>query len=1020
MSAEKLEQHQLFGPFRIDTENAQLWHRQESIPLKPKAFAVLQHLVERAGKLVTKQEFFAKIWPDTAVSDGVLTACIKELRKALNDAAKAPRFIETVHRRGYRFIATPTPPLPGQAEDEQAPEREGQPNEPVQLPVVHSPMTRRSPSRFVGRDPELEQLSHWFGQALGGARQVVFISGEAGIGKTSVVEAFLDRVGVADKLLVIRGQCVEQYGAGEAYLPVLDALGRVYRLHESEFLFEVLLRYAPTWLAQLPWLLSDATLEAVQRRILGATQERMLREMAEGLEALTQEHAVIFWLDDLHWSDPSTLDLLAFLAKRQESARLLVIGTYRPVDAIVSQHPLRSVQRELQLHGQCEELVLDYLSERDIQAYVADRCMQTVLPQRLASLIHQRTDGNPLFMVSVVDALARAGLLADSEQARQPEEIEAAVTGSLTDSLQGFIERQIEQVDVEERAVLEAASVVGVEFAVHAVAAGLEKEEEEVEEVCARLVKREQFLQDESGMEWPNGTLGTRYRFIHAVYQEVFYARLPRGRRTRLHQRVGERLEACQGDGATEVAAELASHFERGEDLLRAVYYYRQAGENALRRHGYQETIGQCRRGLALLKKLPASLTRDQHEIGLCLTLGPALIATKGHAALELEQVYLNARDLCQELGEADLLFPVLWGLMAQYLLRAQLRRARVLGEQLLQLAETQHEPALLLEATLGQGSALLWSGQPARGQQHFERGMSLYDAAQHRSHAFVYGQDPGVVCRTHTAFALWLLGYPDHALRLSQEALRLAQEIEHPYTLAYALNWMAMVHQFCLAVDKVQQWAEASLAVSSKNGFAHLTAVATVLRGWALVEQGRRQEGLAQSQQGVVMSQAGGTVLLRPYYLGLLAEGHAKEGDSAQGLVLLDEALELVGQTGEEWWEAELYRTKGVTLLQHISAEGKREQDGHVEKCLMQARTLARRQQATALELRAATDLGRLWHTQGKNEVARTMLAEVYGRFKRRTMMTTPSGRDHRSPFTEGLDTPDLRDARALLHRLS
>lgn len=996
MSAENPEPSHRFGPFQIDTENEQLWRYQESIPLKPKAFAVLRHLVERHGKLVTKHELFTTIWPDTAVSDGVLTTCIKEIRKALSDAAKSPRFIETVHRRGYRFIATPTPL--GRVGDGQTRGRQGQYSESAKLPAARPLTTRRS--SFVGREQELERLSDWFGQALHGTRQVVFISGEAGIGKTSVVEAFLDRLAGADKLLVLRGQCVEQYGAGEAYLPVLDALGRLCRLHRGEFLLEVLLRYAPTWLAQLPWLLSDATLGDVQRRMLGASQERMLREMAEGLEALTQEHPAIVWLDDLHWSDPSTLDLLAFLAKRQEPARLLVIGTYRPVDAIVSQPPLRSIQRELQLHEQCEELILDYLSETDVQAYLADRC--ALVPQRLTSLIHQRTDGNPLFMVSVVDALAGAGLLADSGQVRSLQEIEAAVTGSLAGSLQGFIERQIERLDTEERTVLEAASVAGVEFVVNAVAAGLEKDEEDVEEVCARLAARQQFLRDESGMEWPNETLGTRYRFIHAVYQEVFYAGLPRSRRTRFHQRVGKHLEACQGDRTTEAAAELASHFERGDDLLRAVSYYRQAGENALRRHGYQEASTQCRRGLVLLKKLPPGLARNQHEVGLCLTLGPALIATKGHAAPELEQVYLNARTLCQELGEPDLLFPVLWGLMAQYLLRAQLGRAKALGEQLLQLAETRHEPALLLEASLGQGSALLWSGQLEPGSQHFERAMDLYDAAQHRSHAFVYGQDPGVVCQVQAAFALWLRGYPDRAMKLSQEALRLAQDTAHPYTLAYALNWMAMVHQFRRAAELVQRWAEASLAVSSKNGFAHLTAVATVLRGWALVEQGHAKEGLAQSREGIAMAEAGETILLRPYYLGLLAAGYAKQGDPAQGLRLLDEALELLKQTGEAWWEAELYRTKGILLLQASSSEGKTQQAGHVEECLMRARTLARRQQAKALELRAAIDLGRLWHTQGKKDMARTTLAEVYER------------------FTEGLDTRDLKDARALLHVLS
>ena len=329
-------------------------------------------------------------------------------------------------------------------------------------------------------------------------------------------------------------------------------------------------QYAPSWLVQMPTLLSAAELEALQRRGRGATQARMLRELAEAMEALTAERPLLLVLEDLHWSDYATLEWLAFVARRRERAQLLVIGTYRPMDVLVRAHPVRTVMQELQRHGQCAELPLAYLTEAGVAAYLAARYAGRSLPEGLARLIQRRTGGNPLFLVSVVDAMVRQGVLQeDAAGWAVPEGLEA-VAVELPESLRHLIEQQLGQVSPEDRRVLEAASVAGVEFSAAAVAAGVNMEASDVEERCAELARRQQFLQARGTVEWPDGTVAARYGFIHAVYQEGVYERVPAGRRVWLHQRIGARQEAGYSAQAQEIAAALAVHFECGRDIRRA------------------------------------------------------------------------------------------------------------------------------------------------------------------------------------------------------------------------------------------------------------------------------------------------------------------------------------------------------------------------------------------------------------------------------------------------------------------
>jgi hypothetical protein len=359
----------------------------------------------------------------------------------------------------------------------------------------------------VGREAELGLLHAWLQQALGGRRQVVFVTGEAGLGKTTVIETFLDAARGPEALWIGRGQCIEHYGAGEAYLPVLEAFGRLCQAPGGDDVVALLAQQAPTWLAQMPWLLRTSELETVQRRVMGATRERMLREMAEAIEELTTSRPLILVFEGLHWSDYSTLDLIATLARRQEPARLLLLGTYRPADVAMRDHPL------------CEELQLTLLTETAIAAYLRARFPGAQLPSELVCLIHQRTEGNPLFMVNMAAYWVAQGWLVEGKSGWTLGADLPDLLAGMPASLQQMIEAQLDRLSPREQRVLEVGSVAGVEFPAAAGAAGLEDDVMRTDERCAALVRRSQLLRSGGEQTWPDGTIAGRYNFVHALYQ---------------------------------------------------------------------------------------------------------------------------------------------------------------------------------------------------------------------------------------------------------------------------------------------------------------------------------------------------------------------------------------------------------------------------------------------------------------------------------------------------------------------
>jgi predicted ATPase len=590
----------------------------------------------------------------------------------------------------------------------------------------------------------------------------------------------------------------------------------------------------------------------------------------------------------------------------------------------------------------------------------------------------------------------------------------AALTLEVPESLRQLLEQQVTRLPLEAQRVLEMASVAGVEFVAAALATGLDADAATVEEHCEALV-RQQLLYPLGVTMWPNGTVATRYAFVHALYQQVVYERLGAGRRVRLHQRLGSCLEAAYGERAGEIAAELAEHFVRGQNAQRAVYYMHQAAENALHRCAHVEAIQHLSRGLELLTTLPETPERLQHEIDLLVPLGAAWAQARGWSASEVGQAYARARELCQRLGEPPQLPVVLLRQFMWCVPRAEWQAAHELGEHLRTLSQRQSNPVFLLSAHTMLGVSLFFRGEVAAAHAHFTQGSALYVPAYHRTPVAQHGIDLGVHTRCYAALSLWLLGAPAQALAQIHEARTLAQELAHPYSLVFALSFVTFLHQWRRDIPATLTWAETVLLQCAKYGFGQYFSYGRLLHGWALVTRGREGEGLDQMRQGLTAYQTTATSWL-PYFLALLAEGYGQEGAVDEGLRVLAEALTIVQRTGECIWEAELYRLTGELRL---TQQGLRH-DTHspssdtanvavaeasvlaeAEAAFHHALDIARRQQAQSLELRAAMSLARLWQQQGMRAEAHQLLAEIYGR------------------FTEGFETDDLLQAQALLAEL-
>jgi DNA-binding winged helix-turn-helix (wHTH) protein/tetratricopeptide (TPR) repeat protein len=615
-----------FHAFRLDTVNHCLWRGEERVSLAPKAFDVLRYLVEHADRLVTQDEILNALWPETYVNPEVIKKYILGIRKALGDPRDQPEYIETFPRRGYHFIAPVSEVVPG----------------------TGSGVGVKASRRMVGREWAMAELDGFLSGALNSQRQVAFITGEAGIGKTTLVDAFHQGVACRPNLRILRGQCVEGFGGKEAYYPVLEAIGQWVRESSGGSVAQTLAKLAPTWLIQFPSLIKPEQREALQKEIQGATRERMVREICEALEALTAQDPLVLVLEDLHWVDPSTLDFLSAVARGRRPAKLLVLGTYRPADLILSKSPLKALKQDLVLHGLSHEINLERLEEPDVADYLEIHFAGGDFPERFANLIYRHSGGNALFLVNILQDMVKRALIARVDGRWTLKAGLEDVQPRVPETLDQLIEAQFQQLSSEEQRLLRSASVAGERFSVWAISPAAEMEADTIEEACERLADRLQFIKAAGINVLSNGQISAHYEFRHSLYREVLYRRLSEAVRTKLHLQLAQRFSAFCDPCEQEQATELALHFECGRNYEQAIHYLVLGAKNATGRFAYRDSIEILRHGLELAAKLSPAL-RDELEVPILESLGGAYFALG--ALGESAQAYTATARRAQQAG---------------------------------------------------------------------------------------------------------------------------------------------------------------------------------------------------------------------------------------------------------------------------------------------------------------------------------------------------------------------------------
>jgi predicted ATPase/DNA-binding winged helix-turn-helix (wHTH) protein len=589
-----------FLSFRLDESNQCLWRGDTRLALMPKPFAVLCYLVNHAGRLVTHEELLAAIWPKTFVQREVLRRYVLEIRRALGDQAEKPRFVETVPKRGYRFIAAVT-----------------------EYPDIGSPV--HTEAKLVGRDSALDQLDGYLRNSIHGHRQVVFISGETGIGKTALVDAFQLIAANIPTMRIVRGQCIEGFGGKEAYYPIFEALAELTRASSGEDVVANLARHAPTWIIQFPSLVRADQYASIKQQAIGATRDRMVRELCKALEVISENDALVIILEDLHWADHSTLDLLSATARRRQPAKLLILGTLRPADLILTRSPFKELRQDLLLHHLAFEVPIERLVESDVADYLGQRFGDPDFPKQLATVIHKRCDGNPLFMTAMLDHLVQQGVLSKAAGRWRMTIPLAQVDPGVPETLRQMLEVQLQHASAEEEQLLKCASVAGEFFTAWSVATMMPEHAADVDEQCAAAAERQLFLKAVRPYELPNGELTFEYQFRHSLYREVIYRRLSSAQRVNFHRLLAEGFEGLRSEPERD-AAEIALHFEEGRKYERAVHYLMLAADNATRRYAHRESILALEHCRELLPKIAVE-RRSEFDARILEKLGDSYYA---------------------------------------------------------------------------------------------------------------------------------------------------------------------------------------------------------------------------------------------------------------------------------------------------------------------------------------------------------------------------------------------------------
>jgi len=896
-----------FAPFVFDRAREQLLRGERPIRLRPKTLALLRLFVDRPGVVVEREEIMRSVWPDAAVTDVVLNVCVAELRRALGDDRAHPRYVETVHRRGFRFIAAAEDELPATATD--AASRPARPPDGV----------------FVGRNRELDALSRRWSLASQGELQVALVTGGPGIGKSSLVERFLRDLSELPEpaAMIGRGQCLDLRALPEPFLPALEALGS---LCNGPFGAEVTARLrasAPAVLLHLPIALDAAESAALQQRYGHRGPEAMLRDLARALVAASEAAPLILLLEDLHWGDGSTVDLIVALAESRAPARILLLGTMRPGDAILEGYPRRLLHLPLRAGARASELALDLLAPSEVGEYLRQWFGSDAIAGAIAGWLADWTDGNPLFVAAVVEHLVETGVVRwrdgawDLGDAPLPTTAPASVARLLRD--------RMARLDPVERQALDVAGVCGVVVASQAIAAGCACSTEEAESVCQRLAETHLMLDDCGPLTWPDGSVAQSYRFRHALYRQIVESAIPAARLRALHARVGEGLERAYARTLPDVAVQLTRHFRAAGDDRRTHKYAKLAARRAAGRGGYREAIallGIARDALA--SRAVAGDAREQDELRLLAELGPLLVSTRGLRDPETAEVLARTRDLASRAQDLALRVSTLSTLATVWRQRGAIEVAANASRELLEITADTGEPALRLAAHMIAGTTFFHASDFAVARTHFESCLAIgADGALEAEQ--VMAALSLAATRGHLAVLLWLTGHPRAARALAEESLRrVAHTRFSPVaSMAHALAAWAFVleHDY----ERVAAIVNADAIVASDPPLPLWTATTAVMRGWTWVHLGRVEAGLEEVESGYrAYLDALGEASAIDYQV-LRAEAYLRAGRIDVAAAMIDEAQENLRIYKQGYFAPELYRVRGEMLATRGTPAAKR-----------------------------------------------------------------------------------------------
>jgi len=842
----------------------------------------------------------------------------------------------------------------------------------------------------VGRDVEREALREAFHTADQGKGLLLCVSGEPGIGKTTLVEDWLQEFSASPRVVGVgRGHCSERLAGTGSYLPVLEALEDLLRGQAGSLAARIMRDLAPTWYSQVTPTPADTPEDQLASRTLTATQERMKREFLAFISQISRRVPLIFFFDDLHWADASTVDLLAWLGRRLAGLRLLIVTTYRPAEMQSGHNPFVPVQLALEQHGICREVPLVFLTEGDVENYLTLSFPSHRFPPDFAARLHSQTEGNPLFLTELMHHLRDRGVIALQNDCWMLTQTIPDFQKDLPVSVRSLIRSQIDQLDDADLRLISVASLQGYEFDAVVVAGVLAQSAADVEERLERLDRVHGLVRLVREAELPDGTLTLRYRFVHVLYQNSLYAAVPPSRRAEWSAAVAHALLAHHGNQNSVIASEAALLFKKARAWAKAAECFDLAARYPLRLHAHREAAVLVRNGLEMLERLPETPERASQEARLQFALGLALQPSEGFAAPVVVEAYRRARALSHVEIEVTSRSPLLWGLWSFYILRGEHRAAWDIAEELAILPQNQPDPLVSLAADHSMGYSLMMLGQPFDAWTYFGRSLPAETQA-------AYGRDIGIPFRAHGSVVLWLLGFPEQAVERCHLAVTLARKKLDFYGLCIALCNSAKVHQLRREAEMTAEFARDLMSIAEEQAFPVWFAAGTILAGWAESRLGHWESGVTQIRQGITAFLANGAAMMHPYFLGLLAEALDAGGQIVEGLDVLLRALKLVEESGERYYEAELHRLRGELLVKLP------DQAAAAQTCFQTAVDFARRQKALSLELRAAVSLvhlGRQSIQSGGDLVdARPILQPICDR------------------FTEGFDSHDCRAAQKLM----